>query len=61
MSTSGNWHMPTLSGDSAQFVKLGLMESILRSLQTKQNETLERLKDRRKKAKKGRTEIILHN
>lgn len=38
-SVSGSWPTPALPGEAAQFVRLGLIESILRSLQTKQNGT----------------------
>lgn len=61
MSISGNWCISALPGEAAQFVRLGLMDLILRSFQTKQNEILARLEGEKKKPKQGRTEIILHD
>lgn len=61
MSISGNWCISALPGEAVQLVRLGLMDLILRSFHIKQNEILEKLEEEKKKAKEGRTEIILHD
>lgn len=60
-SISGNWCISVLPAEAIQFVRLGLMDLMLRSLQTKQKGTLSKFKEGKEKEKEGRTQIILYN
>ena len=54
MSISGNWCISALPGEAVQFVRLELMDLILRSFQTKPNEIPERPEEEDSKRGKDR-------
>lgn len=61
MSISEKWCISALPGEAVRSVRLGLMDLVLRSFQTKPNEILERPEEEKKKAKEGRTEMTLRD